>query len=205
MTNKILAEKLKPEMELHKSFVAIKPRKCTKYIVVHCSASQPKEDYDWKTIDQIHRQQGYITIGYHYVIKTDGTIQNGRNIDAIGAHAHGYNDESVSICLVGGVDRLGHSKTNFTSEQYKALVKLLNWLDYIYWDEKPIVLGHRDFKGVKKDCPCFDVKPFWEKYGNIYEEFDGTYNMSKTDFERYNKGAVEGDLVIAKLGQQYED
>lgn len=202
MTRKVLSDKLRPEMELHKSYVAIKPRKCTKYIVVHCSASQPKSDYDWKSIDQIHRSKGFITIGYHYVIKTDGTIQNGRNIDALGAHAVGYNNESVSVCLVGGVDKGGKSTNNFTNEQLESLSKLLNWLYYIYWDEQPTVLGHRDLKDVHKDCPCFDVKSFWDKHHNKYYEYDGTdkTTYSKSDFERINGTPEKGDLIVQSLG-----
>ena len=203
MTKKILIDKLKPPMDIHKSFLAVKPRKCTKYIVVHCSASQPKADYDWKTIDKIHRSRGFMTIGYHYVIKTDGTIQNGRNIDALGAHAIGYNDESVSVCMVGGVDKGGASTNNFTKQQFESLAKLLNWLYYIYWDEKPTVLGHRDLKDVHKDCPCFDVIHFWKEHKNTYYEYDGEdkTKFSKTDFTGINGNPEKGDLIVLSLGK----
>ena len=47
----------KPYIETHKSFIKYKTRTETKFIVVHCSATQPKSSYDWKTIDQMHRQE----------------------------------------------------------------------------------------------------------------------------------------------------
>ena len=52
MTNKILEDKLKPNIEEHPSIINIKKRSGkVKYIVVHCSASQNRDDYDWKSID----------------------------------------------------------------------------------------------------------------------------------------------------------
>lgn len=202
--NKPLTDSLRPPMEIHKSFLNIKPRKDTKYIVVHCSASQPKADYDWKSIDQVHRARGFLTIGYHYVICTDGRIQNGRNIDALGAHASGYNDHSISICLVGGVDRAGKSCNNFTKEQFNSLAKLINWLKYIYYNEDPVVLGHRDLPDVHKDCPCFDVKPFYAKVKNTYFVYEGTdvTNFSKADFARINGTPHVGDLLVKSLGRE---
>ena len=53
----------KPTIEAHKSFIHYKSRPETKYIVVHCSATQPKSYYEWKTIDLMHRQQGWLGIG----------------------------------------------------------------------------------------------------------------------------------------------
>lgn len=146
----------------NKLYVNIKKRsKPVKYLVVHCSATQNLLKYHWKDIDAIHRGQGWACIGYHFVICTDGTIERGRPIDAIGAHAKGFNDESIGICLIGGVDSKGKSVDNFTQAQKKSLGELLVTLKKTYPDAT--VLGHRDL-GAKKDCPCFDVKPWWSEY-----------------------------------------
>lgn len=127
-----------------------------KYIVVHCSASQPKADIDVKTIDRWHRQRGFAKVGYHYVIKTDGTVEEGRKLSEPGAHAQGYNANSIGICLVGGVDKEGRASDNFTAAQKHALHGLLMGLSHTYTAAS--ILGHRDLPGVKKDCPCFDVR-----------------------------------------------
>ena len=156
----------KPDIKPTKLFVSIKKRtQPTKYIVVHCSATNNLEKYNWKTIDQMHRQKGWIAIGYHYVIRTDGTIEEGRPTDTIGAHAQGFNDVSVGICLIGGVDSKGNAVDNFTKAQKDSLLKLCDWLKWEVYEGKPIVLGHRDL-GAKKSCPCFDVVPWYTVYGS---------------------------------------
>ena len=45
-----------PLIDYHRNFVKFKSRSSTDYLVVHCSATQNKPDYTWKTIDQMHRQ-----------------------------------------------------------------------------------------------------------------------------------------------------
>lgn len=135
-------------------------RKATDFLVVHCSASVPDIKTDAKVIDRWHRQRGFLMLGYHYVIKTDGTIEKGRDEDAIGAHVEGHNARSVGICLVGGVDKDGKSVNNYSQDQMLSLLVVLKDLKGKY--PKAQILGHRDFAGVKKDCPCWDVKA-WVK------------------------------------------
>lgn len=197
MTVKIKA----PVIEEHKNFVSYKKRPDTKFLVVHCSATQPKDSFTWKTIDQMHRQQGWLGIGYHFVICTDGTIQQGRPLDTIGSHVKGYNSNSVGICLIGGVDKNSKPVDNFTSAQKESLKQLLDYLRFKYKDAVE-VLGHRDFANVKKDCPCFDVKSWYQEVGAKYivfkdtEEFKESLKISKSDFEAFNGTDVEnGDLV----------
>lgn len=195
----------KPAIQEHKNYVSIKKRKETNFIVVHCAATQQKDTYDWKTIDHIHRIKGWIMIGYHFVITTDGTIQKGRDLDTIGAHVEGHNSDSVGICLIGGIDKEGHSINNFTKAQMKSLKLLIDWLLSVYPEAK--VCGHRDFIGVNKDCPCFDVKS-WYKPVAKYITLDDikelpdilvTYNISKMNFEALNGVKLEeiesGDLI----------
>lgn len=187
-----------PKIEEHKSFVSYKNRETTKYLVVHCSATQNVSSFTWKTIDQMHRQQGWLGIGYHFVILTDGTIQRGRPLEAIGSHVKGYNNCSVGICLIGGVNAKGKSVDNFTEEQKESLKCLLDYLRGYYKDEV-VVLGHRDFAGVNKDCPCFDVKGWYKgakfaRYENT-EAFWSKVVFSKGVFKDFNGDPEEGDVV----------
>lgn len=131
-----------------------------KYLVVHCSASQAKSNLSAKDIDRMHRQRGFLKIGYHYVIKRDGTVEAGRPETEVGAHVEGYNSVSLGICMVGGIDAKGKPEDNFTLDQYASLGKLLEELSKRY--PKAVILGHRDMPNVKKDCPCFDVKTWWK-------------------------------------------
>lgn len=142
-------------------------RKRTEYIAVHCSASKPSPDTDAKAIDRWHRQRGFVMIGYHYVIKTDGTVETGRDEDAVGAHVVGFNSVSIGVCMVGGVTEngpTGKAVNNFTDAQFAALTHLLGDLKEKY--PLAIIQGHRDFPNVAKECPCFDVKPWVAKTFN---------------------------------------
>lgn len=137
-------------------------RKFTK-IVVHCSDTPATADVGAADIRRWHtlpppRGRGWKDIGYHYVVRRDGTVELGRDtdrdgssLDEIGAHAVGHNTTSVSICLVGGKGGF-----NFTFRQLTQLIQLIEDLR----EEIPTiedVVGHRDLNDAK-DCPQFDVR-----------------------------------------------
>lgn len=145
------------------------PRRNTVRIVVHCSATTPKQDIGSETIHTWHtRDRGFAAIGYHFVIRRDGTIEQGRPINAIGAHVQGHNASSLGICLVGGLDANLKPQDNFTAHQYDSLCELLAFLQTHY--PNTTVLGHRDLSKDQnndgkidpwewsKSCPCFDVR-----------------------------------------------
>lgn len=124
-------------------------------IIVHCSATQPKKSINAKTIRKYHVESNkWKDIGYHYVIKVDGTIENGRPVEQVGAHCQGHNADSIGICLIGGIDKSGKSVNNFTQEQFESLKSLVADLRQKYG--RLLLFGHRDFSN--KDCPCFEVK-----------------------------------------------
>lgn len=140
-------------------------RKTTKHIVLHCSATRPNMDIGVKDIRRWHIAQGWDDVGYHYVIRRDGRVEKGRPEQDVGAHVARYNSSSLGICLVGGVNQKDFTKpeNNFTAEQWVALRDLLAVLIRKYPDAK--VLGHRDFPGVSKACPCFDARQWATKNG----------------------------------------
>lgn len=135
-------------------------RKETEYIVIHCSATKASMNTDAKEIDRWHRQRGWRKIGYHWVIRRDGVVEEGRDLGEVGAHAKGFNHNSVGICMVGGIDDKGEPENNYTDEQWKALEQLVWQMKLPYPDAE--VLGHCDLPDVKKACPCFDVRKWWE-------------------------------------------
>ena len=74
----------------------------TDEIVIHHQAGNPVPA---ATMHQWHLGRGWIGIGYHYVIQPDGTIETGRPIDTVGAHAGaGVNGRSIGVCFAGNVD-----------------------------------------------------------------------------------------------------
>lgn len=137
----------------------------TNWIVIHCSATRASQKkIGAADIRKWHKDKGWSDIGYHYVIKRDGKLERGRAPDDIGAHVQGHNADSVGICLVGGLnDKTFQPENNYTPAQWKMLKTLVATLSERYPYAK--VLGHRDFKGVQKACPCFDAKPWAKKNG----------------------------------------
>jgi len=144
-----------------------KHRKATDLLVVHCAATRPTQDIGVREITQWHIQRGFDTVGYHYVIRRDGTVETGRPETAIGAHVKGHNAHSIGICLVGGVNTAGKPENSFLPSQLAALTELLAQLRSRYPDTR--ILGHRDLSpDLNKDgkitpnefikaCPSFDV------------------------------------------------
>lgn len=139
-------------------------RKSTKYIVIHCSATRAIQDIGATDIRKWHKAKGWRDIGYHFVIRRNGTVEKGRGVDEIGSHVQGHNAASVGICLVGGLNNDTYKpEANYTPAQWTALKMLVAQMLKKYPSAK--VLGHRDFPKVAKACPCFDVKPWAAKNG----------------------------------------
>jgi len=72
--------------------------------IVHWTANFI-DDYhvDAQQIKQIHLNNGWTTVGYHYLIRRDGSIQRCRNPNQTGAHAkETHNPYSIGIAMVGG-------------------------------------------------------------------------------------------------------
>ena len=61
-----------------------------KLIVVHCSAVRPGQQSSAKDIDNWHKDKGWNGIGYHYVVRRDGTVETGRHLSVVGAHVVGH-------------------------------------------------------------------------------------------------------------------
>ena len=135
-------------------------RKETKEIIIHCAATKPSMDVDAETIDRWHRERGWLKIGYHYVIKRDGTVETGRELEEVGAHAKGHNAISVGICLIGGLSEDNQPENNFTDEQWDELGTLVDSLKAKYPEAS--VIGHNDVSD--KACPTFNVGEWYEGY-----------------------------------------
>ena len=124
-------------------------------IIIHSSYTPEGREHDVKDITAWHKAQGWSDCGYHYVIKLDGTIEQGRAIDKIGAHCKGQNQGSVGICYIGGMDSTDRTpKDTRTNEQKESLMLLVGSLKTVFGDLT--VHGHNEFS--TKPCPCFDVQ-----------------------------------------------
>lgn len=79
-------------------------------IVIHCSATREDKDFTEYDLDVCHRRRGFNGAGYHFYIRKNGDIKSTRPIEKVGAHAKGFNRESIGICYEGGLDSKGRSQ-----------------------------------------------------------------------------------------------
>jgi len=166
-------------------------------IVIHCSATPNGRPFNAVDIDSMHQLRKFKrdsqairnfnpnlkSIGYHFVILVDGTIETGRGLEEIGAHVQGNNAHSIGICMIG--------TDKFSKAQFDSLRQLIidlagrirgsicatgsGALNSLH-DMGIKVCGHRDFSpdlngnGIiernewLKICPGFDVAT-WIKGG----------------------------------------
>lgn len=136
-----------------------KQRTTTENIVVHGAYTPPDMDIGAKEIDRWHRERGFLMIGYHKVIRRDGTIEDGRPEHLMGAGVSGYNDVSYHIVLVGGKAEEGGWETNYTGAQFDSLRSLIRQKLIQYPDST--LMGHTDFPRHTKKCPGFDVNQWY--------------------------------------------
>ncbi len=139
--------------------VQFKKRAETNYLIVHCAATRPSQNVGVREIRQWHKERGFLDIGYHFVIRRDGTLENGRDVSVVGAHVAGQNHDSVGICLVGGVNDKMQPEANFTPAQMHTLKEVLAGLQKEF--PLAVIKGHHDF--AAKACPSFDVKRWLSK------------------------------------------
>ena len=144
-------------------------------IVIHGAWTKPGVDSDVKEIRSWHRDRGFSDIGYHYVIRRDGTLEEGRPIEKAGAHVKGHNQDTIGVCLVGGRDDEGqHTRGleefakqevlwefNYTMAQMETLRTIVKKLQAEH--RVADVRGHRDYPGVTKRCPGFDVRAYFSE------------------------------------------
>ena len=128
-------------------------------IVLHMSYTPPSRDIGAADIRRWHvNDQGWRDIGYHWVIRRGGAIEQGRPETERGAHVAGHNAHSLGICLVGGrAEDAQVVECNYTLHQWDALRELLSELSIRY----PLarIVGHNDL--VARGCPGFNAKTLY--------------------------------------------
>lgn len=123
-------------------------------LIIHCSAVKPDQTSSTSQIDEWHKKRGWKCIGYHYVIRRDGSIERGRLESMVGAHCQNHNQHSIGICYEGGLDANGKPADTRTPEQRASMRALLVKLKQSY--PRALIMGHNVFN-PQKACPCFDA------------------------------------------------
>lgn len=134
-------------------------------IFVHCTASQQT-----KTADDIKKEfknKGWKNPGYHYLIDASGVTHKLLSEDEVSNGVYGYNQTSINVAYIGGIDSSGKGVDNRSEKQKESLRNILSELKKKYPNAK--IMGHRDISPDKnsngivdpweriKECPCFDA------------------------------------------------
>lgn len=125
-------------------------------LVIHCTATRSNMNFTHTDLLRAHRARGMRCIGYHFYIRKDGYIHSTRPLDMVGAHARGFNQDSIGIAYEGGLSPQGLPADTRTQKQKFSMRALIRVLKKDYGITK--VCGHRDLSpAITKQCPCFDV------------------------------------------------
>lgn len=159
----------------------------TDYIALHhaaaviCTAAQ---------VDQWHKSNGWSGIGYHYFVRKDGSIYEGRPLNSMGAHVSGMNNCSIGICAEGNYD----IETSMPDVQYDAILSLISYLHDIYPDAK--VVGHKDIGS--SDCPGKYYPLNSLKIGSKKE----SEGITMTQYEELKQLIASKDEIINTMGEE---
>lgn len=116
-------------------------RKKTDMVVLHHTGNPTDDDLSASEINASHQAQGWTCIGYHYVIRKNGVIEEGRPHWTVGAHAYGENSHTVGIHVCGNFE-IGEP----TAKQIESLAMLLANIcaDYGLPIDREHVKAHRE-------------------------------------------------------------
>ena len=120
----------------------------TDQVVIHHTGNPTDDDLSVVEINASHQARGWSCIGYHYVIRKDGTVEIGRPHWTVGAHAYGHNSHTIGIHVCGNFE-----EAEPTSEQIESTAMLLANLcaDYGLSIDRDTIVGHRELMSTA--CP----------------------------------------------------
>jgi len=148
--------------ELQAEFKNIK-REVTE-LVAHWTETPTNKNIGAEELNDLHKALGLDGIGYHYVIRRDGTLQRGRPVNIEGQHSptNSHDERTVGVVFVGGINASSNTPNleNFISAQSLTRSQL-NTFDHIcraFYAVFPggQIVGHADIDEDELD-PGFSV------------------------------------------------
>jgi len=148
-------------------------------VIVHWTDTYTNKNIGSEEINQIHIDLGLSGIGYHYVIRRDGSLQRGRPVNKQGEHANvnGHDEYSIGLVFVGGIN--APSGTAFpgsyrgVSSLTLAQMNTFNAFCAAFYSRYPggQILGHNDIDVLEED-PGFDVRDYVDDLFNKKSLFE---------------------------------
>lgn len=130
-------------------------------IIIHHSASEDGDYFNWQELRFYHISRGWQDIGYHFGIDRINEREEiliGRMPTMHGSHCPGWNKKSIGICLIGNF-----SKASPSVYKIEKAAELVAWLVNVYGFKVEDVEPHRKYKAT--ECPglYFDMEEFKNK------------------------------------------
>lgn len=122
---------------------SLSKRQATDTIVIHHAAA---DNASPEAVHQWHKHNGWAGIGYHFLVRKDGSIHEGRPLWASGANVLNHNWHTIGVCCEGNYDVPG---AVMPKAQMDALHEVLRYLKGVY--PNAAIKFHRDFGGSV--CP----------------------------------------------------
>ena len=170
-------------IETNLQFKEMSTRTKTERIILHHAAAKECSAED---IHRWHLSNGWSGMGYHFLVRKDGSIYRGRPEEKVGAHAYGSNYNSIGICFEGN-----YMEEDMPAEQIKAGQELVAYLKNKY--NITTVQKHKDVCATS--CPG-DKFPF-EEIAN----FESSNEIIPQPQENVPKGNVAE--IQATLNDRY--
>jgi N-acetyl-anhydromuramyl-L-alanine amidase AmpD len=139
--------------ETNLKFGALSKQSQPKKIIIH-HIGKPNRDVSAAEVHGWHLNEGWSGIGYHFLIRRDGTIERGRPEWAVGSHAYKHNNGSIGVNFAGNMEVM-----NPTNKQIEAGAMLLADLctRYNIIPSEQTIVGHCDL--METACPGRNLYP----------------------------------------------
>ena len=161
-------------------------------VVTHWSETHTNKNIGSEEINKYHLDLGLDGIGYHYVIRRDGSLQRGRPVNTQGQHApvNSHDLRSIGIVFVGGINVPSGTPNseNFLSVQSLTRSQL-NTFDHFCRSFYAVfpggqIIGHNDIDEDEID-PGFEVINYVENIFRKQSKFTDTLSQAPQRSTRF--------------------
>lgn len=148
-------------------------------VVVHWTETHTNRNIGSEEINKYHLELGLDGIGYHYVIRRDGSLQRGRPINLEGQHApiNSHDQRSIGVVFVGGINVPSGTPNSENFLDVQSLTRSqFNTFDHLcraFYNAFPggQVVGHSEIDEDEVD-PGFDVIDYVESVFGKKSKFE---------------------------------
>lgn len=175
------------------SYIFKKPARPVRRVFIHCSASDNPDHDSAAVMDAWHKQNGWAGIGYHFFIRKNGMLEQGRLLEKTPAAQGGNNTATIAICLHG------LAVGEFTEVQFETLRNLCGQINQAYGGA---ITFHGHCEVSHKTCPVFDYRAVLglDAQGRMPLEFAAIVPLKLVGSDLAGLEALKGGVVVLKRG-----